>query len=321
MRHAHTVIPAIAFLLVTSNPALATTDQALTKIDGCLAQLAAQDPAVTKDSPVKLSQVCPAVAGLLQDPALAQLEPALAETTSLAQLHDVRRSLASFKPGSTTGQQPDTAELQQVLTQVYQPEQEPVQTKTAMDKLADWLNTKVRQLFEGDNWFSRHFEPGEISGTDVVIGIRNSIIVLLIVLVLYIIANELYAADIFKLLARKQRARRAQRDDVVQTQHAASTGIHEISELPLNRQVPALLRYVLQYLMARQILPHRYTLTNQEFLAIIQEQHPAASRDFEILVQANDRILYGRKSLASGDASKLFEHAKNIEQVSKRMQA
>ena len=237
---------------------------------------------------------------------------------TVSQLYDIQRSLKSFEISPAISPSFDHAGLKQLLEKIYEPEQKPTKIENPIDKFWEWVGQKLRDYFKEDNWFSRHFDFKNETGTNIFDGIKNSIIVILIVLVFYIIINELRAAEIIKLFRRRYRNQDARAADELRSQGATLQGISDISNLPMNRQIPALLRYTLQYLIDKNVLPHRYNLTNQEFLTIIKHELPLISRDFELLVTTVDKVIYGRKSLAAGDASKLYDNVKKIMQLSAR---
>lgn len=296
-----------------------TVNTPLHLLDTCLNRLHEVEHASDPDEEVTLSDSCPELSLQLDNPQLAQLEPALEDETSLSQLVDVQHSLNSLQASPASRHAPDLKGLKQLLKNIYKPEKEVKPLENPIDKMLEWISQKIRQFFQHDNWLTRNLHFEKKPGENFIKGMTNTIVVILIVLVLYIIINELYAANIISLFKRRAGKRMRMRENELQTQSTALIGIKEISELPLNHQVPALLRYTLQYLIDKQVLPRRYNLTNQEFLAILRQRLPAASRDFELLVNSGDRVLYGRKSMAVGDASQLFEHVRKIEQLPSRV--
>jgi hypothetical protein len=310
------ILMACLLAVCGTGSAMATPgDAPLNLIDTCLKRLHKVEHASDTEDEVTLSDSCPELSLQLDNPQLAQLDPALEDDTTLGQLVDVQRSLLSLRTHPTNGRTPALKGLQQLLKKIYQPEKEVKPAVNPVEKMLEWIGQKIREFFKHDNWLTRnlHFEnkPGE----NVIKGMTNIIVVILIVLVLYIIVNELRAASILKLF-RHQRGRHMRlREPDLQTADSPLIGMREISELPLNSQVPALLRYTLQYLIDKQVLPRRYNLTNQEFLAILRQKLPVASRDFALLVDSGDRVLYGNKSIAADDATKLYEHVRKIEQI------
>lgn len=287
-------------------------------IETCINRLATDnEPNDHADNP-NLKNVCPELVSILNHPRLAHLEPPPGDEVTVSQLYDIQRSLKSFEISPAISPSFDHAGLKQLLEKIYEPEQKPTKIENPIDKFWEWVGQKLRDYFKEDNWFSRHFDFKNETGTNIFDGIKNSIIVILIVLVFYIIINELRAAEIIKLFRRRYRNQDARAADELRSQGATLQGISDISNLPMNRQIPALLRYTLQYLIDKNVLPHRYNLTNQEFLTIIKHELPLISRDFELLVTTVDKVIYGRKSLAAGDASKLYDNVKKIMQLSAR---
>lgn len=290
-------------------------------IERCIDRLATTSEPKDHTDNLNLKSACPELVSILNHPRLAHLEPAPGDEVTVFQLYDIQRSLKSFETSPAISPAFDHAGLKQLLDKIYEPEQKPAEIENPIDKFWEWVGQKLRDYFKEDNWFSRHFDFENETGTNIFDGIKNSIIVILIVLVCYIIVNELRAAEISKLFHRRYRKQAARAADELRSQGTSLQGINDISNLPMNRQVPALLRYTLQYLIDKNVLPHRYNLTNQEFLTIVRHELPLISRDFELLVTTVDKVIYGHKSLAAGDASKLYDNVKKIMQFSTRVKA
>ena len=287
----------------------------LSLIDSCLKRLPGIDKPSKRDVELLLSDACPALSLQLDNPQLAALDPPLDDETTIGQLLDVKHSLLSRQAHPSAGHAPQTDSVQQVLKEIYQPEKIKKSVEDPVEKMLDWLGQKLREYFKHDNWLTRNFNFDKQVSENVIKGMTNALVVILAVVVLYIIVNELRAASILKLFRRRSGVHRRLREQTAQTHGEAPANIKAISELPLNRQVPALLRYTLQYLIDKQVLPRRYNLTNQEFLAIVRDRLPAATHDFKLLVDSGDRALYGNKPIAASETTKLFEHVKNIEQI------
>ena len=303
--------------LCTTGSAMAATsnDEPLQLLDTCLTRLHDVEHATHAKDKVTLSDSCPELSLELNNPQLDQLEPPLEDKTSLGQLQDVQRSLLSLQPSMSSRHAPALTDLKQILKKTYTPDKQAKSIENPVDKLLDWISKKIRNFFQHDNWLTRHFHFDNEISKNTVKGIFNIIVVLMVVIVLFIIVNELRAANIFSLFKRRRNKRQRLQEAGIPDQDTQHTGIREISELPLNRQIPALLRHTLQQLMDKQVLPRRYNLTNQEFLGIIKQTLPSASRDFELLVTIGDRVVYGNKTIAADDARQFFDRARYIEQL------
>lgn len=299
----------------TGGAVASSTNSPLTLLDTCLTHIQKIEHVSDNDEKVTLSNSCPELSLQLDNSQFTQLEPPLEDETTLAQLHDVKRSLLSMQAAPADGRMPELTGLKQLLKKIYQPAKESKPIENPIDKILGWIGQKIREYFKHDNWITRNFHYDPKTGENFIHGMTNTIAVILVVLVLYIIVNELRAADILKLFRRRHRKHLHSHQRDWETHHTLPVGIKEIGDLPLNRQVPALLRYTLQYLMDKRILPRRYNLTNQEFIGILKHKLPAASHDFEQLVDSGERVLYGNKMISASDASQLLEYIRNIEQL------
>jgi hypothetical protein len=284
-------------------------------LNHCVAHVQHGQHSVDANTEVTLSDSCPNLSLALSDPAFAQLEPALEDDTTLGQLRDAQRSLLSLQAPPATAKTLDYAGLQSLLKQVYDPAKEPKPVENPIDKMLDWISQKIHDFFKRDNWLTRHLPFENKLNKNVIKGFTKLLVVIIIVLVLFIVINELRAADILSLLRRKHRRGRRQGEQVIEAHRALPPGLKQIGELPLQQQVPALLRYSLQCLIDKHILPRRYNLTNQEFLGILKQELPTAGRDFEFVVTSGEQVVYGNKPLPPGDAAQLFEHVRNLEKI------
>lgn len=281
--------------------------------DACINVLLERKEPVYQADTVSLKKVCPDLAARLDEPALAHISPPLTDSTSFSQLHDVLRALKSNTPSMNAGNwQLDHAGLNKLLDEVYVPETKPEEVKSFIDVFWDWVREKLREYFEGDNWFTRTFDIKPEPGDEFFEGLKNTTIVILVVFILYIIINELYAANISKFFKRR-RMQKSTAADRFSTSNNALHNLNDILQLPLRQQVPALLRYSLQVLISKGIIPRRYSLTNREFLELTRQHAPEISRDLEIIINSSDRVLYGNKSIAAGDASLLFDRVRKLE--------
>ncbi len=293
----------------------ATTPNSLALIDTCLTRLHNVEHATHASDNVTLSDSCPELSLQLTNPELDQLEPALEDETTLRQLKDVQRSLLSLQATPAYKHTPAVTDVKQILKKIYTPENQTKPVENPVDKLLDWVGKKLREFFQHDNWISRHFHFDNKISKNVIKGMFNIFVLLLVIIVLFIVVNELRAANFFTLFGHKRGKRRHQLVRGLATEDSQRVGIREISELPLNRQVPALLRYTLQTLMDKHILPHRYNLTNQEFLGLLRQNLPDASNAFELLVNTGDKVIYGNKLITTEENRQVLEHVRQIEQL------
>lgn len=308
-------------ICATGSAMAASSSESLHLLDTCLIRLHEVEHATHAGDKVTLSDSCPELSMQLANPQLAQLEPSLEDETTLGQLRDVQRSLRSVEAPAASGHAPALAGLKQILKKIYTPEKQTQPVENPVERLLDWIGKKISEFFQHDNWLSRHLNFDNKTSKNIVKGMFNVFVVLLVVVVLFILVNELRAASFFSLFGRRRGKRQRQREQGLPDAVSRHAGIREISELPLNRQIPALLRYTLQQLMDKQVLPRRYNLTNQEFLGILRQKMPDASRDFESLVTTGDSVVYGNKPVAAAEASQLFEHARHLEQLQGKVQS
>lgn len=307
-----TLMVCLSTLGVAGSAMAATDKTALALIDTCLSRLHVAKQAA---DPVLLSDKCPELSLQLDNKQLAQLEPPLGDATTLGQLRDAQASLRSLRTTASHAHAPAIKGVPQLLKKIYDPTKHAKPAENPIDQMLEWISKKIKNYFKRDNWLTRNFHLENSLDKNTIKGFFNVLVVLMIVLVLYIVVNEMRAADILKLLKRRQRKRADNSGQELFTQDMQSIGINEIGKLPINRQVPALLQYTLHYLMDRQVLPRRNNLTNQEFLGILKQKLPDAGNNFEQLVNSGERIVYGKQSLDVDDASLLFDHVRHIEQI------
>lgn len=283
-------------------------------VDDCVKRQFARQATVYQDAPLDLEKVCPDLSLQLDNEVLAQLQPPLQRETTFSQLHDVQRSLRSFTPAQTTGSHAlDHAGLQALLDEVYEPNVKAEIPPNPIDKFWTWVGNKLREYLDEDNWLTRNFDFTPASDKNLLEGLKNTVIVILIVMVLYILISELHAANVLGLLKGRRRRSRGSGTATTHLRQQHLQNLRDISSLPPGQQAPALLRYAIRYLVERRVLPHQYSLTNQEFLALVRENLPVVARDFETLVSTGDQVLYGNMNLPDADTEKLYEHVRTIE--------
>ena len=287
----------------------------------CINKLLAQEKQVFKDNSVSLKKDCPKLLPFLKQPVLAHFSPPLQNKTSFSQLLDISRALETSRTTQSKGKwKLDHDGLNSLLDEVYVPETNTKEIKSFTDIFWQWVEENIRKYLDSDNWFTRNFDLDIKPGDNFFDGLKNTVIVVLIAFILYIVINELYAANISKYFARRK-AKKAIADSGQGSVSKTLYGLNDILQLSIRQQVPALLRYSLQLLVKKGVIPKRYSLTNQEFLTIARKHLPELSRDLEIIINTSDKVLYGNKTIAAGDASILFDRVKKLENVRYREQA
>lgn len=301
--------------LATAGHVFATPrTQAQQAIDDCVGQILASQVTVNQDAPIHLDTACPELGHQLDAEIFAQLQPPLQQDTTFRQLHDVQRSLRSFSAGPPAQQQAlDHPALPGLLEDIYEPYIKPELPPNPIDEFWSWVGDKLREFFDEDNWLTRNFDFSPTADKGLFEGLKNTVIVVLIVMVLYILISELRAANVIGLLKRRRR-RHGQRETASHDIRAqVIRHLQDIQALPHHQQVPALLRYAIRHLIELQVLPRQYSLTNREFLALVHKNLPAVAQDFETLISTGERVVYGNQSLPAGAAAQLFEHVRHIE--------
>lgn len=312
-RNAYAILLACLLALVATEQAIAANS--LTLIDTCLCQLQNTKQPQKRSEAVTLSDSCPELSIALDNSSFAQLEPTLEDETTLGLLRDAQRSLRSMHTSPTNAHTLTLTNLHQILRQTYTPEKKSKPWENPFDKLLEWISNKIRDYFKQDNWITRNFHIENKISKSTIKGILNISILLLVVMVLFIIVNELRAASVFSLFQRRHRQRQQLREQDESNQDSSWVSLYDISKLPVNAQIPALFRYTLRQLINRKILPHRYNLTNQEFLNILHKSSPEVSKDFQSLVNSADRVVYGNKTIDASEVQRLLEQALRIEQL------
>lgn len=287
----------------------------LSLVESCLHKLQHTEESTDSGDSFTLSDTCPELSLALDSTALAHLEPALEDKTTLGQLRDVQRSLRSLQSAPKEQHAPALNNLLGILKQTYTPEKKSKPLENPVDKLLEWAGKKLREYFKKDNWITRHFHIDNKISKTTLKGMLNVGILILVIIVLFIIVNEMRAAGIFSLFRYRRGVRQHQHDLNQQKQDLSWVNLGDISALPLHVQIPALLSYTLQKLIDRKVLPGRYNLTNQEFLNILRRKLPEAAQDFEQLVNNSERVVYGNKSVSDSDAHQLLEGVRHIEQL------
>jgi len=286
----------------------------------CINDLLSQEKQVYTNDPISLKQQCPKLLPFLDKPALAHFSPPLQDKTSISQLLDISRTLENSHIISDNNKwKLDHSGLDRLLDEVYVQETEKNEIKNFTDIFWEWVAEKIRKYFDSDNWLTRNFDLSIKPGDSFFEGLKNTVVVILIAFILYIIINELYAANISKYFARRK-ARKAVNNAREESIGKHLYGLNDILQLSIRQQIPALLRYSLQILIKKGVIPKRYSLTNQEFLKIARNHLPELSHDLEIIINTSDKVLYGNKTIAAGDASTLFERVKKIENLRYRPQ-
>lgn len=287
--------------------------QIVIDLDACINTLLNKEKTVYQGNPLTLKQDCPKLLPYLTDPLFEHISPPLEDKTTFSQLYDVLRILKSARVNKhVTNWQFDHAGLSKLLDEVYEPIAKPEEINNFVDVFWKWIEQKLREYLGEDNWFTRTFDFDIEPGDDLFSGLKNLLIAMLVVMILYIIINELYAANIRQYFSRRKAAKTSVQKQL-ERHNKAPTGLNDIIQLPLRQQVPALLRYSLQVLIKKGVIPNRYSLTNQEFLKITKKHAPEISRDLGMIITSSDKVLYGNKSISAGDASLLFEYAKKLE--------
>jgi len=284
-------------------------------LDECITQLRETSHIVKPDQSVTLSQSCTSLYHNIRDPAFSQLDPPLRDETTLGRLTNNRRSLASIHDQALNDIQLKREGLKKLLNSIYHKKQVPKSKKGWVDKVVDWLGEKYDEYLKHDNWFTRNFRFGKNLDQSTKRGMVNSLIVVLILLVVFLVANELRAAGTMSLFRHRRKSRRHEISITPGPKPLAQVNLNSISELPVHRQVPALLSFTLSHLIKAKLLPQRMDLTNREYLDIVRKNLPRAERDFETLVNQSELVVYGNKSLGAGSTGLLYENVRNIVQI------
>ena len=322
MRHGlHTLLKiSLLSFVAAGQPAASPVSEAQQALDECVAHVFATQYTVFEDAPLALDSVCPQLDSQLDKQVFTRLQPSLQTETTFRQLHDAQRSLASFAPAAPGSRYRfDHSRLAELLEEVYEPETRPEPSSNFIDKFWSWVDEKLRDYFDDeDNWLTRNFNITPEKDSGLFKGIVYTLVVILIVTILYIIINELRAANVLSLFKRRHR-RRIHKPAGNQSVPATSfRHLADIGGLPLNQQASALLGYTIQFLIERQLLPRQYSLTNREFLAVLTDRLPGAAASFEKLVSTGEQVIYGKRDLPAESAALLFEQVRHIEQTPRK---
>lgn len=321
MRHGFysILITGLLSLAAAGRPAaspLSSHLEALHALDACMAHVFDANETVFEDAPLNLDSVCPDLGAQLNKPFFARLQPPLQRETTFRQLHDAQRSLASFTPAYSS--RPKTlnhAGLTALLNDIYEPVVKPDSSSDLIDRFMTWIEEKLRGFFAENDWLTRNFDFTPEPDSGMFKGLVNTLIVILIVFILYIVINELRAANIWAMLKRRQRRAMHSETNIQVTEAQTIHHLGDIRKLPLDQQAPALLRFTIQTLVARDVLPGRYSLTNREFLALVHATLPGVAGDFAALVNSGELVVYGKQDLSEEHTAALFDNVKHIEQV------
>ncbi|MEJ2359807.1 MAG: DUF4129 domain-containing protein [Gammaproteobacteria bacterium] len=309
----------IACLLALCEPGSAGATESpstLALVQDCLGLLQNTKHPPSPGQAITLSESCPQLSISLDRPQLAQLEPALQDITSVRQLTDVARILQSRQQDAALSQAPAIKDVRHILGQVYHPKKQTKPKLNFFERVMHWIDQKIQAFLKRHHWLSDQFHLNSKSSLSLLRGFLSTVLVLLVVFILYIVVNELRIAGVMTLFKRHRHTSANAEDALTVTGATTAQAMETIKTLPLNQQIPALMRYTLQFLIEKQVLPHRYNLTNREFLGLLRDKLPAAKQDFEQLVTCNEQVVYGKKTLADNTTDQLYGNVRHIQQLS-----
>lgn len=287
----------------------AHADEIGPRLDRCLGTLDAGAEPVPPYRRLILEEVCPGLARAVATwPAAGSLSQPLELQTTPNQLRDLRALLGSFRrPPAGVGRF-DFAALPELLARTLQVE--PTPPVSWWQRFKDWLAQKLRGSSESEyRWLSeflKSLDPPEWLA-DLVL--RASVAVVLL-LALAVVVNELRAANPRSWLQRRSRRQRA--GSVSAAIGAARLAWKDVTSLPPGQQPAALLRLVLQELIARGLLPDDQSLTNRELLARLGAAARAHAAAFSELAAASDAVLFGNRMVAAAQLAPLHQAAQTI---------
>ena len=294
-----------------------TSSQLIQTISVCINNIAKGKDTVYRDDPVNLKKVCPLLAAQLAHPDLKHTAPILEPVTSFGQLTDIKASLNSYRHrGASHAKKLKTTHLDNILAQINRDEagkEKKEEEPSLWHRFWKWFFETLEEYFSKDDGINLEMDPDDREI------IQNLTAAIIVAIILYIIIMELRAARITGFFRRRKLQKTAAKQSKHSQEHGPLT-LKEIASLPLNQQIPALLRYAIALLIKKNVLPDRENLTNQELLRIVAQKQKDNARAFADLVNTADLAVYGKRAFEAADVSSLYDRVNKLEQSGRSQQ-
>lgn len=293
----HTLRSLLLLSGITLLPAAGAAPATEALLADCIeAQFRTDTDEVFRDVRLKLREVCPRLARVLQggdDPRLTDITPRPGINLTLAQLQDLQRALGSYHSRPATAPPLDRALLEESIANSYEPVVETPKEPTLFERFDKWFNSlfdntdpdKVRPVVNFFEALGLTREAWNI--------ILQVLVVLLIAFTLFVIFNELRAGGVAGLLQRLRfRAMRLLQRRAESGTTACTFSWSQLDTMSPRQRVVALLRHELRLLMQNRLISQVENRTNREIARQLATAGSPCAEGFGRLAPLADRVLY-----------------------------
>lgn len=184
----------------------------------------------------------------------------------------------------------------------------PPKPKSLWEQFIEWLNTHHSSGKSDWNWLKdllQKLVPSKALASILFKGV----VVATILLAVAIVANEYRYSDGFKFWRRSKFKRNSNMEELDQSQSGHSIDRQEIEKLPLHEQPVNLLNWVINEMIAKDILPDNRSFTNLEFCQVIRPLKNVDTAIFSDFMNTIDKIVYGNEEINRSTVNDLSTQA------------
>jgi len=301
----------ISFCLLLINvPALASAGTLVSDIDQCIKQLARAQGKGNVRLKAELDFYCPGLTDKVKrSPISRNLSWEFDSSSSVAELRDLRQFLATSRGQSaSSGFRFKYENVGKIVGDVLQkaPEVQP----GLWDRFVEWIKQYLPKMDQEDidkfdNFVKSITMPKWLN--DVVFYGSGALI---LIAALWILLREW---RYYRRVGAYRRAAFAGGEFSGNELGREPVALESLPELPLQRRVPALLYWAINYFETRGDLPRNHSLTNRELLRILFRKKSRNSDYFSDLVGESERIVYGNAEPTEERVEELLQVARQLQ--------
>lgn len=265
------------------------------RLTHCIEHLSRTGEARPGTRPITLPDTCPGLSAALEDfPARGLLATEPGETATFVQLRDLEALLASSQQKVREHGGFDFHGLPTLLgeTLIEAPERKP----TLLELFSQWLRSLLGEHESRENSWFLDLLRWLIPPPWVMAWIGRILMGVIIIVALFIIANELHQSGLARCVSRRSGSRVVTGLRAPPSEEPVPSWPRILS-LPVRLRPSALLRFVVALLSDQGLVPDNRSLTNAELLARLQASDEARARQFKIIVAGAESELYGNRPL------------------------
>ena len=294
-------------------PALSSAGTLVSAIDQCIASAKKSQKNVGEKRKVELDFYCPGLTQRIRQSRIAaNLSFEFDSASSISELRDLRQFLRQYqRPVSPGVYRYNYGQLDLLLKDILK--KEPEKSDGLWERFGEWVKQFLPEIDQEQldrlEKFVQSISIPEWLGK-----------------IIFYVSGGIILASAFWIIFREWRyyrrigayeklVRIGSGPDGVLVSHQSLT-LDELAGLPLHRKLPALLGWLIAYLMDRGDLPANHSLTNRELLRVLRKQGSTDSAYFSDLVSESERVVYGNRAPDQDQVDRLVAVARSMEPAS-----